>query len=269
MTTLAADSPRTYELGTVNEIPVVANDIIYEGSAVGLSSGYARPLVASDTFVGFCEQTVDNTGGAAGAKNVRVIASGLIQLAVTGVAAVTDVGAAVYASDDNTFTTTASTNTYIGAVRRFISSGVALVEFDTPRPPGTVVATALASSAVETAKIANLAVTTAKIDADAVTNAKIADAQISLEHLDTGIAPSHVVKYCGTITWSGSQAALATTVAGVAATDKVVASFLVNPSQAAYIAKVVPTTDTITITLSAANTSNDAQISYVVLRAAA
>lgn len=68
-----------------------------------------------------------------------------------------------------------------------------------------MVATALASSAVETAKIANLAVTTAKIDADAVTNAKIADAQISLEHLDTGIAPSHVVKYCGTITWSGSQ----------------------------------------------------------------
>ena len=269
MTTLAVDTPRVYELGTVNEIPIVANDIIYEGAAVGLSSGYARPLTAGDTFVGFCEQQVDNTGGAAGAKTVRVIARGLVQLVVEGVTALTDVGAAVYASDDNAFTTTAGSNTYIGAVRRFISSGVALIEFDTPRPPGTVTASALASSAVETAKLANLAVTTAKLDADAVTNAKLADDCVSLEQLDSGIEPSHVVKYAGTITWSGDGASLATTVTGVAATDLVVASFLVAPTQAAYITKIVPTLNTITITLSTANTSNDAKISYVVLRAAA
>lgn len=269
MTTLAVDTPRVYELGTINEIPAVANDIIYEGAAVGLSSGYARPLVAADTFVGFCEQKVDNTGGAAGAKTVRVIARGFVRLAVSGVTAITDVGGAVYASDDATFTTTASTNTYIGQIARFVSTGVAVVQFDTPRPPGTVTASALASSAVETAKLANLAVETAKLGADAVTNAKIADGAVSLEHLDSGIVPSHVVKYSATITWSGSGASLATTVAGVAETDLVVASFLVSPTQAAYITKIVPTTNTITITLSAANTSNDAQISYVVLRAAA
>lgn len=269
MTTLAVDTPRVYELGTVNEIPAVTNDIIYEGAAVGLSSGYARPLVAADTFVGFCEQQCDNTGGAAGAKNVRVIAKGLVQLAVSGVTAITNVGDAVYASDDATFTTTASTNTYIGAVRRFISSGVALVEFDTPRPPATVTASALASSAVETAKIANLAVTTAKIDTDAVTNAKIADGAISVEHLDSGIVPSHVVKYAGSISWSGSGASLAATVTGVAATDVVMCTILTAPTQAAYIKEVVPTTNTITVTLSAANTSNDAVIAYAVLRAAA
>lgn len=269
MTTLATDTPRVYELGTVNEIPVVANDIIYEGSAVGLSSGYARPLVAADTFVGFCEQNVDNTGGAAGAKNVRVIAKGLVQLAVSGVTAITNVGDAVYASDDNAFTTTASTNTYVGAVRRFISSGVALVEFDTPRPPATVTASAIASSAVETAKIANLAVTTAKLDADAVTNAKLADTAVSLENLDSGITPSHVAKYAGAITWSGDGASLATTVSGVAATDLVMCTILTPPTQAAYIKSVAPTTDTITITLSTANTSNDAVINYVVFRAAA
>ena len=92
---------------------------------------------------------------------------------------------------------------------------------------------------------------------------------VALANLAAGITPSHVVKYAGTITWSGSGASLATTVTGVAATDIVVCSFLVNPTQAASVLKIVPTTSTITITLSTANTSNDAQISYVVYRAAA
>lgn len=92
---------------------------------------------------------------------------------------------------------------------------------------------------------------------------------VALANLATGIVPSHVVKFAGTITWSGSGASLATTIAGVAATDIVVCSFLVNPTQAASVLKIVPTTNTITITLSTANTSNDAQISYVVYRAAA
>ena len=35
MTTLAANTPRPKELGNVNEIPVIASDIIYEGAAVG------------------------------------------------------------------------------------------------------------------------------------------------------------------------------------------------------------------------------------------
>jgi hypothetical protein len=44
MTTLAANSPRSYELGTRNEIPVIASDIIYEGAAVGI-------VAASGNFV--------------------------------------------------------------------------------------------------------------------------------------------------------------------------------------------------------------------------
>lgn len=97
----------------------------------------------------------------------------------------------------------------------------------------------------------------------------VSSGSVVLANLATGIKPSHIVKYAGTITWSGSGAALATTVSGVAATDIVVPSFLVAPTQAAYITKIVPATNTITITLSTANTSNDAQISYVVYRAVA
>lgn len=102
-----------------------------------------------------------------------------------------------------------------------------------------------------------------------VGTAAIVDGNVTLAKLAAGITPSHVVKYAGTVTWSGGTATKAVTVTGVAATDIVLASFLATPTQPAYIAKIVPTTNTITITLSAANTSNDAQISYVVLRAAA
>ncbi|MCI0430769.1 MAG: cytoplasmic protein, partial [Rhodospirillales bacterium] len=67
MTTLAADKPRTYELGDVNELPVVAADIIFEGAAVGDNgSGVARPLVAGDPFRGFAIENADNATGAAG-----------------------------------------------------------------------------------------------------------------------------------------------------------------------------------------------------------
>ena len=67
MTTLAADTPRVYELGDVNEIAVIASEIIYEGSAVGVvnGTGHARPLAATDTFAGFAQYQVDNSAGAA------------------------------------------------------------------------------------------------------------------------------------------------------------------------------------------------------------
>ena len=134
---------------------------------------------------------------------------------------------------------------------------------------GEVAEAALAANAVTTTKIKDGNVTAAKLATDAVETAKIKNGNVTLAKLSAGITPSHIVKYAGTVTWSGGTASKAVTVTGVAATDIVLASFLVTPTEAAYIAKIVPTTNTITITLSAANTSNDAQISYVVLRAAA
>jgi hypothetical protein len=129
MTTLAVNAPRAYELGDKNHLPVIANDIIYEGAAVGdNASGYARPLVAGDPFRGFCVQKADNTGGSAGDINVEVESKGRIQLSITSLA-ITDVGRAVYASDDNAFALSGN-GTYIGRVVRYISSGVGVVEFD-------------------------------------------------------------------------------------------------------------------------------------------
>ena len=129
MTTLAINVPRDYRLGELEDYPVIASDIIYEGAAVGDNgSGYARPLAAADPFLGFCVIPVDNSAGAAGDQRVHVKTLGAIKLSVSSLA-ITDVGKPVYASDDNTFVLTQSTNTCIGHVRQYISSGVGIVEF--------------------------------------------------------------------------------------------------------------------------------------------
>lgn len=139
MTTLAANKPRAYEQGNRNDLLMIASDIIYEGAAVGIvaGSGHARPLQAGDKFAGFAESTIDNSAGAAAAQRVRVLTEGLIQLAVASVA-ITDIGKPVYASDDDTFVLTPSTNSYIGRVHRFVSTGVAVVKFDAAPSGGLI-----------------------------------------------------------------------------------------------------------------------------------
>lgn len=102
-----------------------------------------------------------------------------------------------------------------------------------------------------------------------VDTAALADGAVTAPKLADAVKPSHVVKFAGVGQWSGSGASKAFSVPGVLATDIVVASFLTAPTEAAYIKQVVPTTDTVTVTLSAANTTNDAKISYVVFRAVA
>lgn len=131
MTTLAANKPRALELGRTNTLPVIASDIIYEGAAVGMvvGTGHCRPLAAGDLFVGFAERQCDNSAGAAAAKNVDLIKSGQVQLSVTG-AVVTDIGQPVYATDDDTFVFSPVGGVFIGYVKRYVSSGVAVVEFD-------------------------------------------------------------------------------------------------------------------------------------------
>lgn len=134
MATLGTDTPRRFEVNEdplFNDLPIIAADIIYRGAAVGdNASGYARPLVAGDPFWGFAEEKCDNALGAAGDKRVRLRQQGSVELAVTGATGVGDVGSAVYASDDATFTLTATSNTLIGIVRRWVSSTTCIVRFD-------------------------------------------------------------------------------------------------------------------------------------------
>lgn len=131
MTTLAVDQPRDYSLGDLDQYPAIAADIIYEGAAVGENgSGYARPLVAADPFLGFALEQCDNSAGSAGDKTVKVRTRGCITLPISALAITANDRPAVYASDDNTFTLTPTSNSLIGYVRRWISTGYAVVEFD-------------------------------------------------------------------------------------------------------------------------------------------
>ena len=136
MSTLAKDKPRAYELTgghpSYNEVPAVATDIIYNGAAVGeaTTTGTGRPLVGGDTFMGFCIEQCDNSAGAAGAKLIKVHDEGVVWLTVTGGDNINDYDATVYASDDDTFTLTASGASSIGKVKRYDSdSGKCLVYF--------------------------------------------------------------------------------------------------------------------------------------------
>lgn len=99
---------------------------------------------------------------------------------------------------------------------------------------------------------------------NAITTAKIADDQVTPNKL--GGMPFYVA-YGGKVTWTGSGATLTPTVTGVLTTDIVEATIQTAPSEAAYLVSAAPGTDDITLTLSAANTSNDAVISYIVYRA--
>lgn len=132
MTTLAANTQRFYQIGDNEDYPIIADDIIYQGAAIGENaSGYSRPLVAGDPFQGFCDAECDNTGGSAGDLLVTVKTRGRVVIPVTGASAITvNDRPAVYASDDNTFTLTSTSNSLIGYVSRWISGTNCVVEYD-------------------------------------------------------------------------------------------------------------------------------------------
>lgn len=131
MTQLSADTARTFELGDLNDLPVKASSAIYQGSAIGLTGGYARQLSAGDQFGGFAEEGVVSQASD-GAAYVTVRTKGRIQLTISSVA-VTDIGKPVFASDGNAFTLTQSTNSHIGRVVRYVTTDTAIVAFDATR----------------------------------------------------------------------------------------------------------------------------------------
>lgn len=216
---LSEDTPRTYELGTINEVPVKASTSIYEGAAVGMTSGYARGLVAGDQFVGFAQRKADNSTTATdGAINCKVISRGLIKLTISGIA-VTDIGKAVYASADGTFTLTEGSNSPIGTVYRYVTTNTCIVSFANPStdkgvpgdltladgaiivgngsnvgaavtPAGDVTftnlgATAIGANKILTAMISSSQITATKIAAGAVLTAQISDAQVTIAKIES------------------------------------------------------------------------------------
>lgn len=101
------------------DLPMDDNVVIHKGALVGRnrSTGYVRPLVAGDDFVGVAYRQADNTqaGHSAGAVDVRVYQSIDIVHAVAGLTQA-DLGREVFASDDETLTLSPAGNSRVGRV---------------------------------------------------------------------------------------------------------------------------------------------------------
>mgnify|MGYP003681335917 CR=1 FL=1 len=134
MAALAADQIRDYEAGVnpvFNDLPVAASTTCYQGGAVGLDSGLAKPLADGFTFAGFANAQADNSAGVASDINVRVRSQGLIKIAVTGVTGVGDVGDDIYAATDNDFNLAdTGTDVLVATVHRYVSGTTVIASFE-------------------------------------------------------------------------------------------------------------------------------------------
>lgn len=104
MPALTKDRATPYRDGIELEFPVAANGKIYAGSLVcANTNGYAVP--AADTagykFLGVAMEQVDNTGGANGAKKVRVRRTGVFEFDALSITQAM-VGSSMYVVDDHT-----------------------------------------------------------------------------------------------------------------------------------------------------------------------
>lgn len=125
MTDLIANKPRKYQGEPVAQVPypMLTNTQLFAGAAVMLdAAGLAvvAAALATQKFAGFARQYADNRtgspgGGASGANLVECETKGKVWLTVTnsGNWARTDVGITIYATDSDTFTTSAGTNNII------------------------------------------------------------------------------------------------------------------------------------------------------------
>jgi len=101
--------------GLVRAVKIDANVKIHQGALVVLASGFAKPGATATGLVaiGRAEESVDNTGGAQGAKDVRV-RPGIFRFdnSASGDAiTAAEIGADCYVVDDHSVAKTSGTNT--------------------------------------------------------------------------------------------------------------------------------------------------------------
>lgn len=122
MTNLSSDSPRRYRgYQRFATIPVPASTTIYNGGAIQRNAGVAQKATgAGTTFFGLATEQATQAGASVvNTDRVQCCTLGEVELTVAGNGgnlAVSDVGAAVYLSDDNTFTLVSTSNQQIGKV---------------------------------------------------------------------------------------------------------------------------------------------------------
>ena len=131
--TAARDPKRKDGLIVGYKMPASAGVMIYNGAMVNVyvADGYAYPGrygTVTDKFVGVATETKTGTG-TAGEAIVKVQKTGTFTFAASGMAQ-TDVGKAVYVSDDQTVTLTSTSAQLCGYIEEFISATLVRVRID-------------------------------------------------------------------------------------------------------------------------------------------
>lgn len=129
------DTPRKHVHYVYDDLGVAASAKIFNGSIVSANAtGFAKPGadVASELCLGRARETVDNTGGADGAKKIS-IDCGIFAYNTTGGNAITsaDVGKIAEVLDDNNVVRAAGTTNHVkaGKVVAFVSSSEVYIDF--------------------------------------------------------------------------------------------------------------------------------------------
>lgn len=108
---------------------------VFKGALLTFNaSGFADVGDANERFAGVAVETVDNSGGAAGAKVVRVWRRGVVSVGCSGATQAT-VGSLAYVSDDQTVTFTGGAGAIpIGTVVGFVSATEVRVDINVTAP---------------------------------------------------------------------------------------------------------------------------------------
>lgn len=117
--------------------PIASGIRIYEGTMCFLTTaGYLTNVIATgaNRFVGIADKEYDNSGGGNGALWAEVYEDGSFLLTGSGFAQ-TQVGEAIYASDNFTITTTSADMSYVGTCKRFESATQLEVDINTNVSP--------------------------------------------------------------------------------------------------------------------------------------
>lgn len=133
---LAADTPRvgleTLNGGYVIEPLTEESAVFFRGAAVGLdaSDQNAQPLEDGDVFLGIALEgkTIGATGSV---ERVKVQVGGAFELPLTSVAKA-DIGKAVFATDDGTYTLVGTGNSSIGRIIDIPATGTCWVDLKVP-----------------------------------------------------------------------------------------------------------------------------------------
>lgn len=116
MSAVTADRNTKMREGLIGEPPLAANAKGHVGTLqMRNSSGYA--VTGADTasckFAGIVREAADNTGGADGAKTVKVYRTGEFKLPGSGTIARSDIGSEVEIKDNQTIALAAGTTNHV------------------------------------------------------------------------------------------------------------------------------------------------------------